>query len=85
MILLSPWHTTKVVSRAIKAESIFPVSCTLMNSSGKAVLCRSKGLGSTGLGLGMSLVEEIDYELPDGYGSRVLSVFKTTEKKFSLR
>ena len=66
----------KVVSRAIKAESIFPVSCALMSSFGKAVLCRSKRLGSTGLGFGMSLVEEIDYELPHGYGSRVLSVLK---------
>lgn len=69
-----------VVSRAIKAESIFPVSCTFMNSSGKAVLCRSKGLGSTGLGFGMSLVKEIDYELPHGYGSRVLSVLKPMTK-----
>ena len=72
----------KVVSRAIKAESIFPVSCALLNSSGKAVLCRSKRLGSTGPGpgLGMSLVEEIDYELPHGYGSRVLSVLTPLKK-----
>ena len=66
----------KVVSRAIKPESIFPVSCTFMNSSGTAVLCRSKKLGSAGTGLGMSLVKEIDYELPHGYGNRVLSVLK---------
>ena len=66
----------KIVSRAIKPESIFPISSTLMNSSGKAVLCRSKKLGSKGSGFGMSLVEEIDYELPHGYGKRVLSVLK---------
>ena len=66
----------KVVSRAIKAESIFPVSCTFMNRAGRAILCRSKRLGSTGLGFGMSLVDEIDYELPHGYGSRVLSILQ---------
>ena len=70
----------KVVSRAIKTESIFPVSCALINSSGKAVLCRSKKLGSNGFGFGMSLVEEIDYELPHGYGARVLSILKPLKK-----
>ena len=66
----------KVVSRAIKAELIFPESCTLLNSSGRVVLCRSKVLGSTGIDYGMSLIEEIEYELPHGYGSRVLSILK---------
>jgi 16S rRNA (guanine527-N7)-methyltransferase len=64
----------KVIARAIKPESIFPEARSLLRGSGRAVLFRSKRLGSCEENWGMKVEEEIDYELPSGYGKRVLSI-----------
>lgn len=65
-----------VVAKAIKAESILPVAGSLLKSSGKAVLFRSKRMRQLEPTFGMKLVQEIEYELPRGYGKRVLSVLE---------
>ena len=66
----------KVIARAIKPESIFPEARSLLRGSGKVVLCRSKTLSSCHENWGMRVEQEIDYELPRGYGKRVLSILK---------
>ena len=66
----------KVFARAIKPDSIFPEACSLLRGSGLAVLCRSKRLGSCQENWGMRIEREIDYELPNEYGKRVLSILK---------
>jgi len=64
----------KVIARAIKPDSIFPEARSLLTGSGRAVLCRSKRLGSCEENWGMRIEKEIDYGLPKGYGKRVLSI-----------
>jgi len=66
----------KVIARAIKPDSIFPEAGSLLRDSGRAVLCRSKRLGSCEGSWKMSVEKEIDYELPSGYGKRVFSILK---------
>ena len=65
-----------VIARAIKPEFIFPEAGSLLRSSGKAILCRSKTLSSCEKMWKMRVEKEIDYELPHGYGKRVLSILK---------
>ena len=64
----------KVVARAIKTDSILPIAGSLLNQTGKVVLCRSKPLDTSVSSLGMALIKEFHYTLPNGYGNRVLSV-----------
>ena len=64
----------KAFARAIKPDSIFPEARSLLRDSGRAILCRSKVLGSCGENWGMKVEREIDYELPNKYGKRVLSI-----------
>jgi 16S rRNA (guanine527-N7)-methyltransferase len=66
----------KVIAKAIKPDSIFPEALSLLGSSGRAVLCRSKSLSSCEENWGMKVEREIDYELPNEYGRRVLSILK---------
>lgn len=66
----------KVLARAIKPESIFPPVRSLISESGRAVLCRAKPLISCKKDWGMRIVDEVHYELPHGYGKRVLSILE---------
>ena len=65
-----------VVSRAIRPDSILPIASWFLKDSGQLILFRSKP--STGLGdLGrLTLVREVDYNLPYAFGGRVLSILK---------
>lgn len=66
----------KVIARAVNPDSIFPEARSLLNDSGRAVLCRSKRLDSCGKTWGMRVEREIEYELPHEYGKRVLSILE---------
>ena len=66
----------KAIARAIKPDSIFPEARFLLRGSGRTVLCRSRRLGSCEETWGMKVEREIDYELPNEYGKRVLSILK---------
>ncbi|UCE63371.1 MAG: 16S rRNA (guanine(527)-N(7))-methyltransferase RsmG [Nitrospirota bacterium] len=66
----------KAIARAVRPDSIFPEARSLLRDSGRAVLCRSKRLGSCEEAWGMKVEREIDYELPNEYGKRVLSILR---------
>lgn len=48
----------------------------LLPGSGKLVVFRSKNFDSPGIIRGMEIYKEIPYELPFGFGRRVLTIFK---------
>ena len=65
-----------IFAKAIRPESIFPSVLSLLHSQSLVGLYRSKGLGQEDSYIGMRLDHEVSYDLPFGYGSRVLSVLK---------
>jgi len=67
---------TYVTTRAVTAEQVLPFSSTLLEQRGRVILCLAKSLEyDSGLhGLGVS--REFRYELPHGYGRRVLTVLE---------
>ena len=66
----------KVIARAVTPQAIFPEAGSFLCETGKAVLCRSKRLGSCEQSWRMRVEKEMDYELPQGYGKRVLSILE---------
>lgn len=65
-----------VLAKAIKPESVIPSALSLLGSKGRVCLYRSGWWDKTTPYLGMDLDREISYELPFGYGKRVLSILK---------
>ena len=64
-----------IVVRAFKIDELGRLLVNLLKSDGKVVLYRAERI-RRGFDLaGLALVEEVEYELPSGYGHRVLSVF----------
>ncbi|MBS0169261.1 MAG: 16S rRNA (guanine(527)-N(7))-methyltransferase RsmG [Nitrospira sp.] len=64
-----------LVVRALKVEGWRAEIGALLKPGGKAILYRAERVGK-GFGLdSLALLEEVEYELPSGYGHRVLSVF----------
>ncbi len=64
-----------IVVRAFKVDGFGRLLMGLLKPGGKVVLYRAERV-RRGFDLaGLALVEEVEYELPSGYGHRVLSVF----------
>ncbi|WHZ23583.1 MAG: 16S rRNA (guanine(527)-N(7))-methyltransferase [Nitrospira sp.] len=64
-----------IVVRAFRVERFGFALGSLLKDTGKVVLYRSATVGSDFRLDGLALVREVEYELPSGYGHRVLSVF----------
>jgi 16S rRNA (guanine527-N7)-methyltransferase len=65
-----------IITRALDATQVLPFIRPLLNLQGQLILCRSKPLESSSDLCGLELVKEIPYELPFGYGKRVLSIMR---------
>ncbi|WP_447969919.1 16S rRNA (guanine(527)-N(7))-methyltransferase RsmG [Nitrospira sp. M1] len=65
-----------VVSKAISPEDIFPDVLSLLHRESHMCMYRSQSLGKANSYYGMDLDREVSYELPFGYGRRVVSILK---------
>lgn len=64
-----------IVVRAFKIDESGQMVADLLKPAGKVILYRAERV-PRGFSLGgLALVQEVEYELPSGYGHRVLSVF----------
>ncbi|MBI3806451.1 MAG: 16S rRNA (guanine(527)-N(7))-methyltransferase RsmG [Nitrospirae bacterium] len=69
-------HFTDIITRALDVDQVIPFIRPLLAHSGRLILCRAKPLDA-GLNLfGFQVKNEIAYELPYGYGKRVLSILE---------
>ncbi len=64
------------ISKAVRLEAIFPYIKNILKEDGKLVVFRSKNIAHSQKLKGMTVEKEIPYELPYGFGTRVLSVLK---------
>ncbi|GJL56669.1 MAG: hypothetical protein NPIRA02_38010 [Nitrospirales bacterium] len=70
------WSCDVVASKAIRPEDIFPAAISLLHPEGQMCMYRSQSLGEANSYYGMNLNREMSYELPYGYGMRILSILK---------
>lgn len=64
------------ISKAVSLEVILPYVKNILKKDGKLVVFRSASIDNPGSLKGVTIEQEIPYELPYGYGARVLSVLK---------
>ena len=62
--------------KGVNVEHIVPCIDHILKENGKLVVFRSKNIDNKHKIKGMKIHEEIPYELPFGYGNRILSIFK---------
>ena len=67
-----------VTTRAVEAVQVLPFSSVLMEEQGRVVLCLAKPLTIDPVEYGFTVSRELDYELPYGFGHRVLTVLQPT-------
>ena len=65
-----------IVSRAVEAAQILPFSAVLLEEQGRVILCLAKALDSDPAKHGFKISREFAYELPHGFGRRVLTVLQ---------
>ncbi len=65
-----------VTTRAVSAEQVLPLSSTLLEKRGRAILCFANALECDTGQYGLKVSHEFRYELPHGYGRRVLTVLE---------
>lgn len=64
-----------IVVRALKVDGLGLELGRLLKPGGKVILYRAERVGNGYELPSLALLEELEYELPSGYGHRVLSVF----------
>jgi 16S rRNA (guanine527-N7)-methyltransferase len=67
-----------ITTRAVEAVQVLPFSSGLLEEQGRVILCLAKPLDLDPAEYGFKLSQELDYELPYGYGHRVLTVLHPT-------
>lgn len=73
-----------IISRAVNLLPLLENCVPLLKVGGRVILCRSKALThNEGLN-GFEIEEELTYNLPGGYGSRVLTLLTRTNSKFHV-
>ncbi|WP_447985434.1 16S rRNA (guanine(527)-N(7))-methyltransferase RsmG [Nitrospira sp. Nam74] len=65
-----------VISRALNMSLIIERCLGLLSAEGRLILCRSKPLSETETPGMFEVERELSYDLPCGYGHRVLSILK---------
>lgn len=65
-----------VVVRAIKLNEIMPSMTELLRLGGRALLYRTESIDSTEIYSNFTLIKEVSFTLPHGYGHRVISVME---------
>ncbi|HYM38193.1 MAG TPA: 16S rRNA (guanine(527)-N(7))-methyltransferase RsmG [Nitrospiraceae bacterium] len=66
-----------ITTRAVAAEQVLPYSMPLLKERGRVIFCLAKILDDPGKH-GFKISREIGYDLPHGYGHRVLTVLERT-------
>ncbi len=66
-----------ITTRAVAAEQVLPYSMPLLKERGRVLFCLAKILDDPGKH-GFKISREIGYDLPHGYGRRVLTVLERT-------
>lgn len=64
------------ISKAVSLDMILPYMKNVLKENGKLVVFRSTNIENTQDLKGMIIEKEMPYELPYGFGTRVLSVLK---------
>ena len=64
------------ICKGVNVDHIIPHLDRILKKNGKLVVFRSKNIDNHSRPNGMVVFEELSYDLPFGYGSRVLSVLK---------
>lgn len=64
---------SSLITRALAAQEILPLAVSLLTSRGHVILCRAKPFDMSPEQHGLTLLSEFSYELPSGYGHRVLT------------
>ena len=67
-----------IITRAVSAVHILPFSAALLEARGRVILCRTKPLNIDPGRHGLKVARELDYELPYGFGHRILTVLQPT-------
>lgn len=73
-----PGRFSYIVTRAVEAEQILPFSTVLLEEQGRVILCMAKALDSDPVKYGFKVSREFAYELPHGFGRRVLTVLQSS-------
>ena len=69
-----------VMFKAIKPEDLFPSVLSLLHPETRVCIYRSRSIGPEKFHFNMQLDREISYQLPYGYGQRVLTVLRPAVK-----
>jgi len=71
-----PGNFSHIITRALSTAQILPSSVALLEERGRVILCRTKPLDVDPGRHGLTVARELDYELPYGFGHRVLTVLQ---------
>ena len=74
----TPGKFSHVITRAVSAAQVLPFSAALLEKGGRVILCRTKPLDIDPAQHGLKVSDELDYELPYGFGHRILTVLQPT-------
>lgn len=67
-----------IVTRAVEAAQILPFSSVLLEEQGRVIVCLAKALDSDPGKYGFKVSREFAYDLPHGFGHRVLTVLQSS-------
>jgi len=73
-----PGKFSCIITRAVSAAQILPSFVALLGERGRVILCRTKPLDVDPGRHGLTVTRELDYELPYGFGHRILTVLQPT-------
>ncbi len=65
-----------IVTRALSVEEFFRFFKKLLKNNGKIILFRAKSMENDEIGEGLRLINEVPYEIPFGFGDRVLTIIQ---------
>ncbi len=68
-----------ITTRAVGAAQILPLSTVLLEKQGRVILCLAKTLNSDPGKHGFKVSREFAYELPHGFGRRMLTVLQSSQ------
>ena len=66
-----------IVTRAVEVAQVLPFSTVLLEEQGRVILCLAKALDFDPGKYGFNVSREFSYELPQGFGRRVLTVLQS--------
>jgi len=65
-----------VTTRAVEVAQVLPFSAVLLEEQGSVIICLAKPLNIDPGKYGFTISRKLDYELPHGYGHRILTALQ---------